>query len=184
MRILGLSGSLRQDSYNTRLLRAATFLLPPGAQLEVWGGLKAIPPFDEDDEHTTPAAVEDLRMALRLADAVVIATPEYNGSIPGQLKNALDWASRPLATNPLKGRPVAVLGASTGMFGAVWAQAELRRVLARMGASVVDVEVPVPEADEQFDGTGQLALPELRAQVAALLEQLYERAGQPLHEAA
>ena len=145
MRVLGISGSLRADSYNSGLLRAAAGVLPPGAELEIFEGLKAIPPYDADDDlDFGPAPVRELRSAIEAADAVLIATPEYNASLPGVLKNALDWASRPHATNPLRGKPAAVVGASTGMFGAVWAQAEGRKVLATIGARVLDAELPVP----------------------------------------
>ncbi|MER3408889.1 MAG: hypothetical protein C4306_02030, partial [Thermoleophilia bacterium] len=130
MRILGISGSLRRGSYNSLLLRAASEMLPPSVELQAWDGLKAVPPFDEDDEAgPAPAAVASLRGAIAASDAVLIATPEYNGSIPGQLKNALDWASRPFDATPLRNTPVAVVGASTGAFGAAWAQADLRCVL-------------------------------------------------------
>src|SRR4051794_5130817 len=105
MRVLGLSGSLRAGSHNGRLLRAAAELLPPGAELVVYDGLKAIPPFDEDDEHARPDAVQALHDAVAGADAVLLATPEYNQSLPGQLKNALDWLSRPHGTSPLRGKP-------------------------------------------------------------------------------
>ncbi len=129
MKVLGISGSLRRDSHNTALLRAAAELVPGGVELELWDGLRAVPPYDEDDDvEPAPAAVTELRDAVAGADAILFATPEYNHSIPGQLKNALDWASRPLATNPLRNKPVAVVGASIGAFGAVWAQAELRKV--------------------------------------------------------
>ena len=152
MRILGISGSLRRDSYNTLLLAAAADALPDGVELVRWDGLAAVPPFDEDAEAApAPAAVADLRAAIAAADAVLIATPEYNGSVPGQLKNALDWVSRPYATNPLRNTPAAVVGASTGGFGAVWAQADLRRILARIGARVLDTELAVGHADTGFD---------------------------------
>ena len=151
MRILGIAGSLRPDSYNRRLLLAVAELLPDDVALEVWDGLKAVPPYDEqDDVEPAPAAVARLRAAIAGADAVLFATPEYNSSIPGQLKNALDWASRPLATNVLRNKPVAVIGASTGVFGAVWAQAELRKVLGAIGARVVDAEVAVGQAEERL----------------------------------
>ena len=134
MKILGISGSLRRDSYNSALLRAAAELLPDDFELEIWEGLKAVPPYDQDDDTAeAPAAVAELRAAFAGADAVLIATPEYNASVPGHLKNALDWVSRPVATNPLRNKPAAVVGASTGAFGAVWAQAELRKVLATIG---------------------------------------------------
>ena len=100
MKVLGLSGSLRAGSHNAKLLRAAADLLPPEAELVVFDGLKAIPPYDEDDEHARPVAVQALCDAIAEADAVLVATPEYNHSIPGQLKNALDWLSRPLADSP------------------------------------------------------------------------------------
>ena len=157
MQILAISGSLRRDSHNTSLLRAAGELLGPADTLELWQGLREVPPYDQDEDlGPAPAAVASLRDAVAAADAVLIATPEYNHSIPGALKNALDWGSRPFATNVFRGKPVAVMGSSAGLFGAVWAQAELRKVLAAMGARVVDVELPVGQAAEKFDATGRL----------------------------
>jgi chromate reductase len=151
VKILAISGSLRRDSHNTALLRAAEELLPTGAELELWDGLKAVPPYDEDDDVTPgPAAVRALRAEVAGADALLFSTPEYNSSIPGQLKNALDWVSRPLAITPLRGKPAAVVGTSTGIFGAVWAQEELRKVLRATGARVVDRELPVPQAAQKF----------------------------------
>jgi chromate reductase len=175
MRVLGISGSVRRDSHNSNLLRAAAELLPSGVEFEVFDGLKAIPPYDADDDvQPAPAAVQAFRDALAEADAVLVATPEYNASIPGVLKNALDWASRPHATNPLRGVPAAVVGASTGMFGAVWAQAETRKVLQTIGARVVDRELPVAEADERFGADGELGDPELREIYAEILAELTE----------
>ena len=169
MRILGISGSLRSDSYNTKLLHTAATLLYEGAELELFEGLKDVPPYDEDDDfEPRPQSVERLRDAVRAADAVLIATPEYNSSVPGQLKNALDWASRPLATNPFRNKPVAVVGASTCVFGAVWAQAELKKVLGAMGARVVPDELAVGQAATRFDGDRLLA-DELRGRLAELL---------------
>lgn len=173
MQVLGISGSLRRDSHNSALLRAAAELLPGGAELELWDGLKAVPAYDEDDDvEPAPAAVADLRDAVAGADAILVATPEYNHSIPGQLKNAVDWASRPLATNPLRNKPVAVVGASTGAFGAVWSQAELRKVLAAAGARVVDGEVAVGHAHQKFDADGRLLDESLREALAELLDAL------------
>jgi chromate reductase len=160
VRILGVSGSLRRDSHNSRLLRAAARLLPPEAELVLFEELKAIPPFDEDDEASPPPAVLAWRDAVADAGALLFATPEYNSSIPGQLKNAIDWASRPLAAPALRNKPAAVIGASTGMFGAVWAQAELRKALASAGARVIDRELPVPAAHEAFDQEGTLVEPD------------------------
>jgi chromate reductase len=119
--------------------------------------------------------VQELREAIEAADAVLIATPEYNASIPGVLKNALDWASRPHATNPLRGKPAAVVGASTGMFGAVWAQAEARKVLATIGARVLDSELPVPEADERLSG-GRLTDPDVEERLGEVVAELVEAA--------
>jgi chromate reductase len=173
MKVLGISGSLRSDSHNTALLRAAAELLPGNVELELWDGLKEVPPYDEDDDvEPAPAAVADLRDAIAGADAILFATPEYNQSVPGQLKNALDWASRPFATNPLRNKPVAVVGASKGAFGAVWAQAELRKVLAATGARVVDADVAVGHAHERFGPDGRLADESLREQLAEVVEAL------------
>jgi chromate reductase len=171
MRVLGISGSLRRDSYNTKLLRAAEELLPPFAELEIWEGLKAVPPFDEDDEPGSDAVVS-LRDAVADADLLLFATPEYNASVPGQLKNAVDWLSRPVATSVLRGKPALVVGASTGAFGAVWAQAELRKVLTTAGARVVEADVAVGHAPDKFDESGALADEELREQLAEALELL------------
>src|SRR5436309_6438943 len=172
MKVLGISGSLRRESLNTRLLLAAAELLPDDIEFEAWEGLKAVPPYDEDDDvEPAPAAVARLRDAVAGADAVLFATPEYNSSIPGQLKNAVDWASRPLATNVLRNKPVAVVGASTGAFGAVWAQAELRKVLGATGARVVEGEVAVGHAPERFD-QGRLTDEELREQLGEVVQLL------------
>jgi chromate reductase len=173
MRILGISGSLRRDSHNTRLLRAAALALPPGVELELFDGLGAVPAFSEDvDIEPAPEAVADLRERIAAADALLIATPEYNASIPGVLKNGIDWASRPFPDNVLRGKPVAVVGASTGLFGAVWAQAELRKVLRHTGAEVLDTELPVGLADQAFTPEGELANPELQLRLADQLEAL------------
>lgn len=174
MKILGISGSLRLGSYNTSLLGAAAGLLPDEVEFELWGGLKEVPPYDEDDDtEEAPAAVAALREAIAGADAVLFATPEYNSSVPGQLKNAIDWASRPPATSPLRNKPVAVVGASTGAFGAVGSQAELRQVLASTGARVVEGDVAVGHAPTRFDEDGRLVdenlLEQLEEVVAGLV---------------
>jgi chromate reductase len=142
-------------------------------ELVLYDGLKEIPGYDEDDDvQPAPAAVAQWRDALAGADGVLFATPEYNSSVPGVLKNALDWASRPLKTNPLRNKPVAVVGASTGAFGAVWAQAELRKVLSATGARVVDGEVAVGHAPTRFDEHGRLVDEALREQLAEVVESL------------
>jgi chromate reductase len=146
----------------------AAGLLPPGAELSIFEGLGDVPPFNEDVEHTPPASVIALKRAIADADAVLIATPEYNHSIPGVLKNALDWVSRPSPENPMRGKPALVIGASTGMFGAVWAQAETRKVLGALGARVVDEELPVAKAPDGLDD------PQLLARLADLLALLID----------
>jgi len=176
MRVLGVSGSLRRASHNRKLLRAAAALLPPEAEFAEFEGLKAIPPFDEDDEPDPGPAVADWRAAIEEADAIVFATPEYNSSIPGQLKNAIDWASRPFDDTVLRNKPVAVVGASTGMFGAVWSQAELRRALAAAGARVVDRELPVATANEAFDDEGALNDADLGLELEGIVAEMLDAA--------
>ena len=176
MRVLGLSGSLRRDSHNRALLRAAAATLPPRVELVTWDRLAELPAYDEDlDAAPAPEPVRALREAIADADAVLIATPEYNASLPGALKNALDWASRPYATNPRRGKPAAVIGASTGLFGAVWAQADTRKVLQRIGARVVERELPVGQADEAFDASGRLRDPDAGAALEAVVDELLAR---------
>jgi chromate reductase len=173
MRILGISGSLRDASYNTKLLRVAGRLLPDDVEFVVWDGLKAVPPYDEDDDRDpAPEGAQRFRDAIAGADALLFATPEYNSSVPGQLKNAIDWASRPLATNVLRNKPVAVIGASAGMFGAVWAQADLRKVLAATGARVVEGEVAVGHAHTRFDEDGNLTDDNLVQQIDEVVHTL------------
>jgi chromate reductase, NAD(P)H dehydrogenase (quinone) len=173
MRVLGITGSLRRDSYNQALLREAAERLPAGAEWSEFEHLAEIPPYDADLEaEDTPAAVAELRAAMREADAVIVATPEYNHSIPGVLKNALDWASRPAGQSALTGTPALVIGASTGMFGAVWAQAETRKVLGALGGRVVEGELPVARAAELYrDGRLELS-PEQSEQLEGLLAEL------------
>ncbi|MEA2244955.1 MAG: hypothetical protein QOD24_4511 [Solirubrobacteraceae bacterium] len=177
MRVLGISGSLREGSHNTTLLRAAAAELPPEASFVLFEDLAAVPPYVEDhDGHWAPPSAAALRAAIDAADAVVIATPEYNSSVPGQLKNALDWASRPLATNALRGKPVIVVGASTGVFGAVWAQAELRKILKAIGARVLEDELPVGQAHDAFAADGSLRDPRQREMLAGAVAALVEAA--------
>jgi chromate reductase len=177
MRVLGISGSLRSGSLNSALLRAAAERLPAGAELVEYERLGEIPPYDEDVElESTPAVVEELRQAVRDADAVLIATPEYNHSIPGQLKNALDWVSRPAGKSALNGKPAAAIGASTGMFGAVWAQAELRKVLGALGGRVVQTELPVGHAKDQLDGDRLELSPQQSEQLEEILAELISEA--------
>ena len=176
MRILGISGSLRAGSHNRALLAAAAADLPPGVELHEWRGLETLPAYSEDvDGRLAPPSVRALRRALAEADAVLIATPEYNHSIPGALKNALDWASRPHPDNALLAKPVAVVGASTGVFGAIWAQAELRKVLKAIGADVVDTALPVPAAATAFTTEGRLRDRHLTAALRDIIDELAAR---------
>ena len=177
MKVLGVSGSLRRGSYNRRLLLEASELLPEDVEFELWEGLKAVPPYDEDDDgDAAPVAVTRLRAALAAADAVLFSTPEYNSSVPGPLKNALDWASRPYATNVLRNKPVAVVGASTGAFGAIWAQAELRKILASIGARVIEGDVALGHAPERFDRDGRLVDDDVRRQLGEVVQALLSEA--------
>src|SRR6476659_5296258 len=167
--ILGIAGSLRAGSHNTQLLRLAAEELPEGVELVVFDGLAEIPAFDQDLEDLAPDAVDALKAAIAEADGILIATPEYNGSIPGALKNALDWVSRPIAESPIRRKPVAVIGASTSAFGAVWAQRELKKVLGVMGARVLDVELPVAKADRALLGADEALLDGLARVVSELV---------------
>ncbi len=173
MQILGISGSLRAGSLNTQLLRLAAEELPEGVELELYDDLASIPPFDQDLVDLAPDQVERLKEAVAEADAILVATPEFNGSIPGQLKNAIDWVSRPLADNPARGKPAAVIGASTSSFGGIWAQRELRKVLGILGTRVLDVELPIAKADQR------LADPDLdlRAELAHVVDALVGAVG-------
>jgi chromate reductase len=161
MKILAISGSLRADSYNTALARAAVEIPPAGANVELYEGLAQIPLYDADwDGEGTPAAVRDLRERIAAADALLVVTPEYNGSLSGVLKNAIDWASRPAGPDSvLWGKTAAVAGTTTGQYGAIWAQQDLRRILGIAGARVIDGEVPVAHAQNVFDSSGRLLDP-------------------------
>ena len=179
MRILAISGSLRVGSHNTDLLQAAAAVAPDGVNLELYSGLKEIPPYDADDDvpGDQPLAVRQFKEAIDAADAILIATPEYNSSIPGVLKNALDWASRPLAESPVRNKPAGVLSSSTGMFGGVWAAAETRKVLGALGARTLEDTVAVGKADGRLEnGVDAEILAELRTVVDALASAVEDRA--------
>lgn len=172
IRVLAISGSLRTGSLNRLLLRAAGEEAPAEVELVPWDGLAGIPAYDGDSEAPAPATVDAFRAALSDADAVLIATPEYNGSIPGALKNALDWASRPAGASVLDAKPVAVTGASPSPFGAAWAQAELRKSLGIAGARPLEQGVALGKAPSRFDAGGRLLDDGVRAELAALLAAL------------
>ena len=178
MRILAISGSLRAGSYNTALARAAAELAPDGVEIEVYDGLGLVPHYDEDLDQEgieTPATVAELRRRIDEADALLLVTPEYNGSTTGVLKNAIDWVSARHRGSWLRNKTVAVAGATTGEYGAIWAQQDLRRILGIAGARVVAGDFPLPRAYEAFDESGTLASPlvaeRLRSHLAALVHE-------------
>ena len=173
---LGISGSLRAGSHNSALVAAAAELAPPGITVQRYGRLRDIPPYDADqDGPAPPEPVADLRARIAAADGLLIATPEYNSSMPGVLKNALDWGSRPKDASVLSGKPVATLGAASGTSGTIRAQLALRQVWVWTGSpAVVKPEVHVFRAAEHFDERGRLSHPATRAQVRALLAALRE----------
>lgn len=176
MQILGIPGSLRAGSHNRRLLELVADSLPDGVELAVWEGLRDVPAFDEDEEGTPPFAVAAFRGQVEAADAVLVVTPEYNGSVPGALKNALDWGSRPRETSAFRGKPVAVIGASTGSFGGVWAHAEAKKVLGLMGARVVDAELSLGKAHERLAEPDDELRSVLRRVVDVLVDEAAARA--------
>jgi chromate reductase len=182
IRILAVAGSLREESVNRRLIRLAARLAPEGIELVEFDSLGAVEPYDEDVEAGGfPPGAAAFAAAIRATDGMLIATPEYNGSVPGQLKNALDWASRPdghvegtgLPASTLYSRPVAVASASTGQFGAVWARDELAKVLRTQGARpIVEPSVTVPNAHQAFDDDGDLMTAATRERLVQLLDEL------------
>jgi chromate reductase len=187
MRVLGIPGSLRDGSHNVQLLRAAARALPPEAEFELFDGMRDIPLYnaDLDDGPPGPPPVARLRAAIADADAIIVSTPEYNASIPGVLKNAIDWISCPFESNEFRGKPILVIGASTSLFGAVWAQAEVRKVLKHIGGRVIEADLPVPTADTQFDEDGNLKDPGLRERLGELVNALVaETSGVPAATAA
>lgn len=178
--VFGISGSLRQSSFNSMVLKRAAAIAPEGVEFDLFADIGALPHFSEDCEgELTPAIVHDFRARIADADALFVATPEYNGSMPGVLKNALDWASRPTGESVLADKPAAVVGASPGGRGAVRAQADARKVLTAIGAEVVDRELPVGSAHELFDEQGVMLDQETENGLADHVALLVESAGGP-----
>ena len=170
--ILGFAGSLRKASYNRALLSTALELVPQDAALEIFN-LDGIRPFNQDMENAPPERVREFKRRIRLADAILIATPEYNYSVPGVLKNALDWSSRPPGDNAFDGKPVALMGASTGMIGTARAQYHLRQTFVILNAHPLNrPEVMVPFAQEKIDGNGRVTDQKTREKIKELLESL------------
>ena len=172
--ILGFAGSLRKDSYNKAILRAAASLVPDDAGLSVFD-LEGIPPFNQDLEKEPPGKVKDFKAKIRAADAILISTPEYNYSIPGVLKNAIDWASRPYGGNALEGKPVAAMGASIGMVGTARAQYHLRQCFVFLNMYPLNrPEVMVPFANEKIDKDGKVTDPKTLELIKELLVSLVD----------
>ncbi len=171
--IFAISGSLRDGSYNAAALLAARDLAPRGVKLDIFDHLGEIPPFNEDMEGDPVDAVVDLKRRIERADAVVIATPEYNYSVPGVLKNAIDWASRPYGKNSWAGKPVAVMGASIGMLGSARAQYHLRQMFVFLDMHPVNQpEVIIPMAADRFDDNGELTDDASKRFISELMENL------------
>lgn len=170
--ILGIAGSLRRDSYNRAALRAAQELTPEGARIDAFD-IDGIPGFNQDDEAQAPAKVVELKQQVRNADAILFVTPEYNYSIPGVLKNAIDWASRPYGDSAWNGKPVAVMGASVGMLGSARAQYHLRQTFVFLNMHPVNQpEVMISSAGKRFDDQGNLTDETSRKLIRQLLEEL------------
>jgi chromate reductase len=172
--ILGFAGSLRKGSYNKALLHAVSELVPKDAKLEIFD-LEGLPLFNQDLEDRMPQKVKEFKAKIRTADALLIATPEYNYSVPGVLKNAIDWASRPYDDNSFEGKPVAIMSASPGMLGGARAQYHLRQVLVSLNMHAINrPEVIVASVDEKIDEKGNLADEETRKRIRQLLESLVD----------
>jgi chromate reductase len=170
--ILGFAGSLRKDSYNRSLLRAALELVPKDAKLEIFD-LEGIPPFNQDLENQPSEKVKEFKAKIKAADAILIVTPEYNYSIPGVLKNAIDCASRPYGDNAFEHKPVALMGASPGMMGTARAQYHLRQCFVFLTCFALNQpEVMVPFAQEKIDREGRLTDQKTREKIRELLESL------------
>ena len=174
MKVLALSGSLRQEAFSTRLVNAAADLAPEGVEISRFEGLEDIPGFNQDRESEVAGIVEDLRNQIEAADALLIVTPEYNASMPGQLKNAIDWASRPHGESALAGKPAAVLSSSPMPFGAIWANQQVRKAFTITGTPTVEREVAIGKVDEKLDDSDRLTDDAARSEVASLLAELNE----------
>jgi chromate reductase, NAD(P)H dehydrogenase (quinone) len=174
VRILGIAGSLRKGSYNRSALRAAVRLVPADSTLDTFD-LGGIPPFNQDHEREPPSAVRELKAAVKAADAILIVTPEYNYSVPGVLKNAIDWASRPYDDNAWDGKPVGIMGASIGMLGTARAQYHLRQMFVFLNIFPLNQpEVMIAYADEKFDEKGNLKDDMTAQKIRELLEALVD----------
>jgi len=174
VRILGIAGSLRHESYNRAALRAATQLVPEGASLDIFE-LDGIPGFNQDDEQNPPAKIAELKRRIREADAILFVTPEYNYSVPGVLKDAIDWASRPYGDSAWNGKPAAIMGASIGAIGTARAQYHLRQMMVFLNMFPINQpEVMIGNASERFDSAGNLTDDTTKEFIRQLLRSLVE----------
>jgi chromate reductase len=174
VRILGIAGSLRRDSYNRAALRAATELAPEGVTVDIFE-LDGLPGFDQDEEQNPPAKVVELKKRIRESDAILFVTPEYNYSIPGVLKNAIDWASRPYGDSAWSGKPAAIMGASVGAIGTARAQYHLRQIFVFLNMFPINQpEVMIGNASERFDADGNLTHDATKDFIRKLLQNLVD----------
>lgn len=175
MRILGIAGSLRKGSYNMAVLKAATQLVPDGVSLEIFNNLSDMPLFNQDQEGNPPKVVLELKEKIKSADAILFATPEYNYSIPGVLKNAIDWASRPYGDNAWEGKPVAIMSASGGMLGGSRAQYHLRQTFIFLNMFPINrPEIIIPEVNKKIDDQGDLTDEFTKEKIKRLLQSLVD----------
>ena len=173
MKIFGIAGSLRKNSYNRIVLKTASSLAPENAEFAIFDGLSDIPPFDQDNEATPPDVVKNLKASIESADAVLIATPEYNYSIPGVLKNAIDWASRPYGKSAWEGKPVGIMSASGGMLGGARAQYQLRQVFVFLNMHPLNQpEVIIPHIQEKVDGKGNITDAHTKEKIGEMVDAL------------
>jgi NAD(P)H-dependent FMN reductase len=183
MKVLAIAGSLRKDSFSGRLAAAAADLAPEGVEVELYAGLDDIPNYNQDLEpDRIPAGVEDLRAKMEASDALLIVTPEYNASVPGVLRNAIDWASRPHGASALQGRPAAIISNSPMPFGATWANEQVRKSFTITGTPTVERELAIGKIDEKLGEDGKITDEEARDNVAAILLELEELYGQVIQE--
>ncbi|MBK5231473.1 MAG: NAD(P)H-dependent oxidoreductase [Thermoleophilia bacterium] len=179
MKVLAIHGSLRADSFSRRLAAAAADLAPEGVEVELYDGLDSVPNYNQDLEpDRIPAGVEDLREKMEASDAILIVTPEYNASVPGALRNAIDWASRPHGDSSLQGRPAAIISNSPMPFGAIWANQQVRKSFTITGTPTVERELAIGKIDERLGEDGTITDQATRDDITSILAELEELTGE------
>jgi chromate reductase len=179
MKVLAIHGSLRADSFSRRLATAAADLAPEGVEVELYDGLAGVPNYNQDLEpDSLPAGVEDLRKKMEASDAILIVTPEYNAGVPGVLKNAIDWTSRPHGDSALQGRPAAVISNSPMPFGALWANQYVHKAFTITGTPTVERELAIGKIDEKLGEHGNITDQAIRDDITAILAELEELTGE------